>query len=89
MGSGQQRGQQHPELGLIWPEASENFTIACGKTSEGFGQDLEPLARFQRGWAMSGLLVLPLYLGEVGGGHVQGSFIFLQLWILWPLGCWW
>lgn len=70
MGSGQQRGQQHPELGLIWLEASENFNIACGKTSGGFGQDLEPLARFQNGWAVSGLLALPLSLGEAGGGRV-------------------
>lgn len=74
-------GQQHPEPGLIQPQASEDITFACGKISgEGFGQDLDPLASFQSGWAMSGLCWF-FYLGQFGGGCVQESSFFLWLWI--------
>lgn len=52
---GAAEGQQHPEPGLIQPETLEDITFACGKFSEGLGQDLDPLASFQSGWAMSGL----------------------------------
>lgn len=61
----QQRGQQHPELGLIQPEASEDIAFACGKTpGEGLGQDLDPLASFQSGWAESGLDWFFLFLWD-------------------------
>lgn len=57
---GAAEGQQHPEPGPLQPEAAEDITLACGKISgEGFGQDLDPLASFQSGWAVRPVLVLP------------------------------
>lgn len=62
----QQRGQQHREPGLPQPEASEDITFACGKTSgEGLGQNLDPLASFQRGRAKSGLTGSSSFFGTV------------------------
>lgn len=51
-------------------------------SGEGFGQDLDPLASFQSGWATSGMCWFsPLYLGWLGARCVQGSSIFLWLWV--------
>lgn len=61
----QQRGQQHLELGPIQPEASEDIAFACGKTSgEGLGQDSDPPASVQSGWAKSGLYWFFLFLWD-------------------------
>lgn len=61
----QQRGQQHPELGPIQPEASEDSAFACGKTSgEGLGQDSDPPASVQSGWAKSDLYWFFLFLWD-------------------------
>lgn len=76
---GAAEGQQRPEPGHLQPEAAEDITVACGEISgEGVGQDLDPLASFQSGWAV-GLCFCCLHRGQFGGGRVRGSSICLWL----------
>lgn len=57
---------------------------------EGFGEDLDPLASFQSGWAISGMYWFLLFIWDnLELGVSKEAPFYCGCGSLWPLGCWW
>lgn len=83
-------GQQHPELGLIQPEASGDITFTCGKVSgEGLGRDLDFWPACRVGGLCLAYASSPPVWDSLEEGVSKEAPFLCGCGSLWPLGCWW